>query len=137
VVTSAPISDNLCDMHDAPTSEIFENWTPLKSVSLSQFSNYEQCAIVYALRNGNTGEILKFGKTSCARARLFKNYIGGTGGSTTQRIHDNLFTDSFIEHIDIAWIETATGADAELKEKRFRAAFFKAHGHRPVWDLKD
>lgn len=118
-------------------ADAFQNWLPLKSVSLDQFPRCGQCAIVYALRDGNTKEILKYGMTACARDRVFKNYIGGNGGSTTQRIYDNLFMDGFIEHIEIAWIETLSGAEAELKEKQVRAAFIKANGHRPVWDLRD
>jgi hypothetical protein len=98
----------------------FENWTPLKSVSVGQFPDGGRCAIVYALRDGRDGEILKFGKTGCARDRIFKNYIGGNGGSTTRRIYDNLFTDGFIEHVEIAWICTTDAAEAERSEKHFR-----------------
>jgi len=93
--------------------------------------------MVYAFRNSRDGEILKYGKTGCARRRMFREYIGGAGGATTQRIHDNLFVDGDIEHVEIAWIETSDAVQAELKEKRFRAEFVKIHGHRPLWDLKD
>jgi hypothetical protein len=102
--------------------QAFQNWIALKSISLSHFPSCGQCSIVYALRDARTGEVLKYGKTACARDRIFKNYIGGTGGATTRRIRDNLFTDAEIEHVEIAWIQTATGAEAELEEKRFSAA---------------
>jgi len=123
-------------MHDI-SGKGFQNWIALKSLSLSHFPGCGQCSIVYALRDARTGEILKYGKTACARDRIFKNYIGGAGGATTQRIHDNLFTDAEIEHVEIAWIQTMTGAEAELEEKRFRAKYVREHGHRPLWDLKD
>jgi hypothetical protein len=119
------------------TSKAFQNWIALKSLSLSHFPSYGQCSIVYALRNGRTGEILKFGKASCARDRIFRNYIGGAGGATTKRIHDNLFADAEIEHVEIAWNQTTTGAGAELAEKRYRAKYVAEHGHRPLWDLRD
>jgi hypothetical protein len=93
--------------------------------------------MVYAFRDARNGEILKYGKTGCAGDRIFKNHIGGNGGATTQRIHDNLFADGMIEHVEIAWIETPDAPQAELKEKRFRAEFVRIHGHRPLWDLKD
>lgn len=118
-------------------SEAFQNWTPMRSVSLNHFPKCGQCAIVYAIRDSRDGEILKYGKTGCARDRIFKNYIGGAGGSTTQRIHSNLFDDGMIDHVEIAWLETADGAAAELAEKRFRAEFVTIFGHWPLWDLKD
>jgi hypothetical protein len=123
-------------MHN-PAYKEFQNWIALKSLSLSHFPRCGQCAIVYALRDARTGEILKYGKTACARDRIFKNYIGGAGGATTRRIHDNLFVDGVVEHVDIAWIQTATGTEAELAEKRYRATHIAEHGHRPLWDLKD
>lgn len=42
-----------------------------------------------------------------------------------------------IEHVEIAWIETSDAAQAELREKRFRAEFVRENGHWPLWDLKD
>jgi hypothetical protein len=77
-----PISESECHMNEAPKGDTFENWIAMKSISLSHFPNFGQCAIVYVLRDGRDGEILKFGKTGCARDRIFKNYIGGNGGNT-------------------------------------------------------
>jgi hypothetical protein len=115
----------------------FQNWIPLKSASLGHFPRCGECSIVYVFRDSRDGEILKYGKTGCARDRIFKNYIGGSGGPTTKRIHDNLFADGMIEHVEIAWIETSDAAQAELREKRFRAEFVRENGHWPLWDLKD
>jgi hypothetical protein len=114
-------------------SDSFQNWFPLKTASLSSFPTRGEGAMVYAIRDSRDGEILKYGKTQCARVRIFRNYIGGAGGQTTQRIHDNLLSDGMIEHVEIAWIETLSGTEAELQEKRFRANFVK--GARTPADL--
>ena len=118
-------------------SEAFQNWIPIRSVSLSHFPKCGECAIVYCLRDARIGEILKYGKTGCARGRIFKDYFGGAGGPTTKRIHSNLFEDGMIEHVEIAWLEMINGLAAETEEKKFRAQFVKANGHWPLWDLKD
>jgi hypothetical protein len=92
--------------------------------------------VVYALRDSATGEILKFGKSYWLRRRIFGEYLGGVGGGTTQRIHNELFSNNMVGQVEVAWIETKDDDDeACLKEKEFRAAYKQANGRRPKWDL--
>ena len=92
-------------------------------------------------RDATTKEILKLGSTKQLRKRIFANYLGGVGGgrskSTTQRIHQALFTDNMIGRVELTWIETKEKGEAERKEKEFRRAYKAAHGRRPAWDRQD
>jgi hypothetical protein len=117
--------------------EVFKVWTPLSALRVSDLPSYGAVAAVYTLRNGDTNELLKFGCTDNLRRRIFGNYIGGVGGSTTQRIHAEIFEKTKPELIEIAWNETSEAAEAKMLESQFRQAFKRAYGRRPVWDLKD
>jgi hypothetical protein len=79
-------------------------------------------------------ELLKYGNTGRLLRRLFAEYIGGVGGSTTQFIHGKLFVEGMINHVEVAWMATKDKAEAERKEKEFCDAYRKAKGRRPAWD---
>lgn len=120
----------------------FDQWFPLRTLSVSDFPNGGSCCAVYAFRDSRTHEILKFGETNHLRRRMFANFIGGVGGNnseaTTQRIHRKLFLEGMIEYVELAWIAVPDKASARLMEQQFRQAYKAAHGQRwPEWDRQD
>lgn len=118
-------------------AESFDHWLPLSGLALTQLPGWGKFAAVYALRNASSKEVLKYGCTGNMRARIFGNYIGGVGGSTTQRIHQELFTNGMIEQVEIAWKAVLSQAEAKEKESECRRAYRAMHGRRPSWDLMD
>lgn len=122
-------------------STAFRQWLRLGSLAIDQCSKFGDYPAVYAFRDARTGDILKYGKTDRLRRRIFGNFIGGVGGSrqqsTTQFVHKKLFADGRIDHVEIAWLETKDAAEAEQKEKQFRAEYKEANGRRPIWDRQD
>jgi len=119
------------------TTDAFRNWLPLRQLSLAHLSKHGDCAAVYGFRDHSTGEMLKFGNTGHLRNRMFRNYIGGVGGGTTQRIHAELFVSDMIDRVEVAWLQTEDKAQAVRKEKEFRAEYKKVVGRRPIWDRLD
>lgn len=115
-------------------SDQFNQWLPLRNLAVSNLPKNGEFSSVYAFRDSTTNEILKYGKTNNLRRRILGNYIGGVGGSTTQRIHSELFTNGWIEHIEISWIKTKGDVEAERMESEFRYAFRQSHGKLPSWD---
>jgi hypothetical protein len=114
----------------------FERWFPLRSLSVDDLPAHGGVAAVYALRDSETGEILKFGKSFWLRRRIMGEYLGGVGRGTTQRINHELFANRMIERVELAWIATNDDTEACLREKEFRAEYKKVHGKRPRWDLR-
>lgn len=112
----------------------FTQWLPLNSFAVSQLSKHGEFPAVYALREISSGELLKFGHTGHLRRRIMANYLGGMGGDTTQRIHADLFVNSWIDRVEIAWLETKDKADAERQEKELRQAYKRTYGKLPSWD---
>jgi hypothetical protein len=90
------------------------------------------------LRDARTGDVLKYGYSEDLRGRIFGNYVGGAGGGTTQRIHNELFGNKNVTHVEIAWIVMENPSAANIQETRFRSEYKRRHGgKRPPWDLKD
>jgi hypothetical protein len=116
-------------MVDAVTERYFTNWRPIVRISLADLPRFGDAAAVYAIRSKN-GEILKFGSTENLRNRLFKNYIGGTGGETTQWIHSLLFAQGHIAEVEFAWLETNKHQEME---KLLTQAYQEKHGRLPRW----
>jgi hypothetical protein len=88
---------------------------------------------VYSLRDAQTGQILKYGKSFCLRTRIFGNYIGGHEGR--QRIHKKLIYDHMIDRVELAWLETKDDDEACRKEIEFRGDYTRTNGKRPPWEL--
>ena len=107
----------------------FKNWPPLALVALGDLPRFGDAEAIYAMRS-KEGEILKFGSTRSLRNRLFKNYVGGTGGSTTQWIHGLLFSEGHISEVEFAWLETDR---SEAAEAQLRDAYRAAYGRLPRW----
>jgi hypothetical protein len=115
----------------------FGQWVPLRALALSDFPKYGQFPAVYALRDGTTGEILKFGETACLRTRIVGNYLSGFGGAATKRIHAELFSNGMIERVEVGWIEMKDSREAGQMEKECRAKYKRLNGRRPAWDRQD
>jgi hypothetical protein len=122
-------------------TEHFENWFPFRELRIGDFPQCGECSVVYALRDGRSSEVLKFGETDLMRRRIFGNYVGGVGGSTTQFIHQQLFyqgIQNMIDYVEIAWIVAKDKATAKVMEGQFRQSYKMAHGgQRPPWDRRD
>ncbi len=97
-------------------------------------SNHEE--VSPALRDATTKDILKYGSSKQLRRRIFAEYLGGTGGATTKRIHHELFSKKMIERVEVAWLESKDAEEARQKETDFRNAYKKNTGRRPAWDLQ-
>jgi hypothetical protein len=112
----------------------FQNWRLLWRLAVEDMQKHGNFPAVYAMRDSTTQEMLKFGSTGELRKRVFGNYLGGIGGSTTQRIHEELFAGNMITRVELAWLETKDKANAARKESEFRDNHKKVHGRRPTWD---
>jgi hypothetical protein len=125
-------------IEDRAGSLHFTKWIVLANLRLAdvpEHGGYPGLAAVYALRDMRDGDILKYGCTGDLRGRIFGNYIGGVGGATTERIHNELFRNKHVSHVEIAWIVTESPAVANIQEKQFRAEYKKRVGRLPQWDL--
>jgi hypothetical protein len=118
-------------------ADVFQQWLQLRDLAVSHLPRYGNFSALYAMRDRTRTEVLKYGSTRCLRVRILGNYLGGVGGSTTQRIHGELFEKGMIDRVEISWFETQDVVEAKLKESEFRRAFKAVHGRRPAWDLLD
>jgi len=112
----------------------FHRWVRLVCLNLAGLRECGMFPAVYALRDGTTRELLKFGSCRLFRNRIFGNYIGGISeDKTSQRLYDT----TVIGSAEIAWLEGKDEAEARQKEKEFRASYIEANGKRPQWDLRN
>ena len=109
----------------------FERWRPLDSVAVKDVP--EQGKFVYIFRKHSTKELLYVGGTTNLRQRLFRNYIGGVGGGTTQRIHAVLFKEGAIKDTEVAWLETPY---YYTEEERLKDIYKKEYGKLPPWNKR-
>jgi len=116
----------------------FDQWVKLHRLCVADLPRYGDFPAVYAIRHSTTQDVLKYGNAGRLHQRIFGNFIGGVGGSTTQRVHCELCSNGMIDCAEVAWIETKDKAEAEGMEKRFRQQYKRAHdGRRPIWDRQD
>lgn len=109
----------------------FKNWRSLDSVALRDIPEHGQ--VVYIFRKSDTKEVLYIGSTKNLRQRLFRNFIGGVGGGTTQRIHALLFKEGAIKDTEIAWRQSL---DLTSEEKHLLQAYFEQQGQLPIWNKR-
>ena len=107
----------------------FTDWRPLVRIALGDLPCLGDVAAVYAIRSRD-GKVLYIGSTKNLRNRLFKNYIGGTGGETTMRIHRLLFAQGHIAEVEFAWLET--GKYRQMEEE-LKQNYREKHGQLPRW----
>ena len=62
--------------------------------------------------------------------RFMKNYLRGTGGRTTRRIHGYLFNRGYIGKAEVSWIATE---DVQL-EKDLLEQYEEQHHEIPPWN---
>jgi excinuclease UvrABC nuclease subunit len=85
----------------------------------------------YVFRRAASGEVVYIGSTDTLRRRLFGNYLGGVGGSTTKRIHAALFEPEVLAGIEVAWI---VSEDWQALETELKRQFAMRGGPRlPIW----
>lgn len=103
-------------------------WIRLDRLCLADLPNYGDVSGVYVIREVGSGEVIYIGSTDKLRRRLFANHLGGVGGSTTQRIHGELFAPKVLESVEVAWVvaDNWKGLEIELKRQ------FAALGGRPL-----
>ena len=118
----------------------FKEWCPLNRLAISNISEtppYEQKGTC-AIRLKNTlkrkvgySDILYIGSSKNLVRRFFKEYLGGSGGQTTQRIHKLLFEENFLEKTEISWVitENFKKLETDLKIK-----YYQEHGGWPPWN---
>jgi len=111
----------------------YQNWIPLSKLCLADIPSNQDGGCVYILRKRDDHEILYIGETGNLRQRMFRNYIGGTGGGTTQRIHGYLFDKNTYKNIEVAWAESLDRKSQEsilLEEHRLK------YGRLPSWNRR-
>ena len=89
---------------------------------------------MYRLRDTVRGDLLKYGDTKDLWQRLFANYVGAWGGKTTQYIHGKLFTEGWLDRVEVAWCDAPDATQAKLWADALTAAHERTHGRRPLWD---
>jgi len=109
----------------------FQKWYPLDSLSFKDIPEKWDYGFVYVFRKHSTKEVLYIGSTTNLIYRLFGNYIGGAGGSTTQRIQALLLEEGFIKDTEVAWVETPYYYP---EEKHLRQTYLEQHGRLPLWN---
>lgn len=78
-----------------------------------------------------TSDILYIGSTGDLNQRIIVNYIQGSGGETTQRIHEYLFVKNYIEAVEISWV--LTNEQAQL-ERKLKTQYDEEHHELPPWN---
>ena len=86
--------------------ENFDNWISFSKLCLADISSVQEHGCVYMFRSIGDNLILYIGETGNIRQRMYRNYIGGVGGGTTQRIHSILFQNENYEKVEVAWIKS-------------------------------
>lgn len=111
----------------------YQTWIPLFKLCLADIPAGQNNSFIYMLRKSDDKEIVYIGETGNLRQRMFKNFIGGTGGGTTQRIHSYLFDGDTYKNIEVTWIESSNRKSQEsmlLEEYRLK------HGRLPRWNRR-
>lgn len=111
----------------------FQIWIPLLKLCLEDIPFSEFQSIVYILRVINDKEILYIGETSNLRQRMFRNFIGGVGGGTTERIHSYLFNEDTFQNIEVSWLEST---NRKLDEAQLLEEHKLKYGRLPRWNKR-
>lgn len=109
----------------------FDSWIPLSKLSLSDIPQDKDESFVYIFRRQSTKKVIYIGGTSSLQQRMFKNYIGGTGGGTTQRIHDLLLNKGEVWDTEVAWRPSKNHRE---DERILRQVYRSLHGNLPEWN---
>jgi len=119
---------------------LFARWFSLSTVREDPSSIPDACGLyAFRKREGEFGrllgksDILYIGSSKHLRQRIVKNYLKGTGGETTKRIHLNLVKRRYIEHIDLSFRLTAI-TEYNKFEKELREQYENEHHEFPPWN---
>lgn len=113
--------------------ENFGEWVSFSKLCLANISDVHEHGCVYMFRTIGDNLILYIGETGNIRQRLYRNYIGGVGGSTTQRIHNILFQDDNYKKVEISWKETKS---RKADESRLLVEYTRRYGQLPLWNKR-
>lgn len=47
-----------------------------------------------------------------------------------------LFSETWIERVELAWLQTQDKSEAERREREFRTLYKREYRRRPLWDLQ-
>lgn len=111
----------------------YQTWILLSRLCLADLPADQNDGFVYMLRKSDDKEIVYIGETGNLRQRMFRNYIGGVGGGTTQRIHAYLFDKDAFWNIEVAWLKSTNRKADEVQlfeEHRLR------YGRLPRWSRR-
>jgi len=111
----------------------YQTWIHLSKLCLADIPAGQNTGFVYMLGKTDDKEIVYIGETGNLRQRMFKNFIGGTGGGTTQRIHSYLFKDDTYKNIEVAWIESSK---RKAQESVLLEEYQSKHGRLPKWNKR-
>ena len=87
----------------------------------------------YLTRRRDASNILYIGSTNNLMRRVLGNYLGGIGGKTTQRIHNNLFEKNYINNVEISW---KIVDNFKNEERDLRKNYLQKHGELPPWNKR-
>lgn len=114
----------------------FYVWIPLSEIAISKEAPSEPGVYILRLKRsfgrlvGNS-DILYIGSTTDINHRLLKNFIGGKGGKTTQRIHYYLIEMGYLNNVEVSWKLTS---DYKSLEKELLRIYEKDHHELPPWN---
>lgn len=109
----------------------FETWYDLNALAVKDVPQRGSKGFVYILRQRSTKHVLYIGGTVDLRRMLFASYIGGVGGTATERVHELLFGEGAINDTEVSWGEVA---DHDAEERRLRQAHLEREGELPPWN---
>jgi len=64
---------------------------------------------------------------------MFRNYVGGVGGGTTQRIHAYLFDNELFRNIEVSWLGST---DRKFEEHELLEAYRQKFKILPKWNKR-
>jgi hypothetical protein len=93
-------------------------WIRLDRLCLADLPSYGAVGGSYVIREIESGEVVYIGSTGRLRRRLFGNHLGGVGGDTTQRIHEEEFAGDAVARLEMTWVVTDEWKALEKELKR-------------------
>lgn len=109
------------------------NWKKLENLTTKDVPYKKKAVYVFKLDKKSIKEedaILYIGSSNNLVRRIFGNYIGGPGGSTSIRIHNYLISGGYSSKILVGWKLTNNYRE---KEKSLIREYKRKFGRKPPW----
>jgi len=81
--------------------------------------------------SGEKTDIIYIGHSLDINKRFIRNYLGGQGGKTTQRIYQNLIGKHYLNKINVSWHGSSSSRKLEAELLR---SFEDKYHQLPVWN---